>query len=85
MQLRPARPKDLKVCATLDHSYSTDHVWQMEVRQEGGAVASVFREASLPRERAGLADRLRGLLSARPSMPAILSGRRGEQSDQEEE
>jgi GNAT superfamily N-acetyltransferase len=50
MQLRPARPKDLKVCATLDHSYSTDHVWQMEVRQEGGAVASVFREASLPRE-----------------------------------
>jgi acetyl-CoA carboxylase carboxyl transferase subunit alpha len=45
----------------------------------------VADEASLPRERAGLADRLRGLLSARPSMPSIRGGRRGEQPDQEEE
>jgi GNAT superfamily N-acetyltransferase len=34
----------------LDHSYTTDHVWQMEVREEGGVVSSIFRESSLPRE-----------------------------------
>jgi acetyl-CoA carboxylase carboxyl transferase subunit alpha len=45
----------------------------------------VADQASLPRERAGLGDRLRGLFSARPSMPSILGGRRGEQPDQEEE
>jgi GNAT superfamily N-acetyltransferase len=50
MQVRPARPRDLKLCAVLDHSYTTDRVWQMEVREEGGVVTSVFREAYLPRE-----------------------------------
>jgi GNAT superfamily N-acetyltransferase len=50
MQLRPAKPRDLKLCAALDHSYTTDRVWQMEVREESGVVASFFREASLPRE-----------------------------------
>jgi GNAT superfamily N-acetyltransferase len=50
MQLRPAKPRDLKLCAALDHSYTTDRVWQMEVREESGVVTSFFREASLPRE-----------------------------------
>jgi GNAT superfamily N-acetyltransferase len=50
MQVRPARPRDLKLCAALDHSYTTDRVWQMEVREESGVVTSVFREACLPRE-----------------------------------
>jgi len=45
----------------------------------------VADRAPIPRERAGLGDRLRGLLAARPSMPSILSGRRGVPSDQEEE
>ena len=50
MRVRPARPRDLKLCAALDHSYTTDRVWQMEVRDEGGVVTSIFREAYLPRE-----------------------------------
>jgi GNAT superfamily N-acetyltransferase len=50
MEVRPARPRDLKLCAALDHSYTTDRVWQMEVRGEGGVVTSIFREAHLPRE-----------------------------------
>ncbi|MFN2271863.1 MAG: GNAT family N-acetyltransferase [Anaerolineae bacterium] len=50
MRVRPARPRDLKLCAALDHSYTTDRVWQMEVRDDGGVVTSTFREAYLPRE-----------------------------------
>ena len=45
----------------------------------------VADQAPIPRERGGIGDRLRGLLAARPSMPSILSGRRGAPSDQEEE
>jgi hypothetical protein len=45
----------------------------------------VADQAPLPRERGGMADRLRGLLSARPSMPSIRGARRGAPSDQEEE
>jgi acetyl-CoA carboxylase carboxyl transferase subunit alpha len=45
----------------------------------------VADQAAIPRERGGIGDRLRGLLAARPSMPSILSGRRGAPSDQEEE
>lgn len=50
MQIRPAWPRDLEACAALDHSYMTDHVWQMEVREENGAPAVAFRLARLPRE-----------------------------------
>ncbi len=50
MQVRPARPKDLQACAALDHSYTTDHVWQMETREEGGVLTVHFRVARLPRE-----------------------------------
>jgi GNAT superfamily N-acetyltransferase len=50
MEVRPARSKDLKFCAALDHSYTTNRVWQMDVREEHGVMTSVFREAYLPRE-----------------------------------
>ena len=50
MRVRPARPQDLKACAALDHSYTTDRVWQVEVREENGVLTSTFRLASLPRE-----------------------------------
>ena len=50
MQIRPARPRDLEKCRDWDHSYTTDQVWQVEMREENGALASVFREAFLPRE-----------------------------------
>ncbi len=50
MQIRPARPKDLEVCIALEHSYTTDRVWQMEAREENGVLTTTFRVASLPRE-----------------------------------
>ena len=50
MQIRAARPRDLKACGGLDHSYTTDRVWQMETREDNGVLTSVFREAQLPRE-----------------------------------
>jgi GNAT superfamily N-acetyltransferase len=50
MRVRPAKSRDLKLCAALDHSYTTDRVWQMDVREENSVVSSVFREAYLPRE-----------------------------------
>ena len=45
----------------------------------------VADQAPIPRERSGMADRLRDLLSGRRSMPSILSGRRDAPSGQEEE
>lgn len=50
MQIRPARPRDLEVCGALDHSYTTDSVWQVEEREEIGVLTVAFRVASLPRE-----------------------------------
>jgi GNAT superfamily N-acetyltransferase len=50
MRVHPATQKDLEVCCALDHSYTTDHVWQMEAREENGAVVVHFRVANLPRE-----------------------------------
>lgn len=50
MQIRPAQSSDLEACAALDHSYTTDRVWQMEVREENGVLTSVFRAADLPRQ-----------------------------------
>lgn len=50
MRVRPARPRDLGACGGLDHSYTTDCVWQMETREENGVLTTTFRVARLPRE-----------------------------------
>ena len=50
MKIRLAWPRDLEPCAALDHAYTTDHVWQMEVREENGVPIVTFRLARLPRE-----------------------------------
>ncbi len=49
VQVRPAVSADLPTLAALDHSYTTEHVWQMESRQEGEAVHVTFRQVRLPR------------------------------------
>jgi GNAT superfamily N-acetyltransferase len=49
MIVRPAELADLKACLEIDHSYVTDHVWQMEEREVKGRVTVVFRTARLPR------------------------------------
>jgi len=40
---------ELTECLTLERSYLTDHVWQMDVRDEHGEVSVRFRSARLPR------------------------------------
>lgn len=52
VQIRPATSADLPLLTALDHSYSTESVWQMETRPvEAGAdtVAVTFRQVRLPR------------------------------------
>lgn len=49
MKIRPAELEDLEACLNIDHSYLTDHVWQMEVREAKAAVTVNFRTVRLPR------------------------------------
>jgi GNAT superfamily N-acetyltransferase len=47
--IRNAVEEDLAACLRLDHSYSTEFVWQMEVQEESGRVGAIFRTVHLPR------------------------------------
>ena len=47
--VRPAKSDDIRLLANFDHSYSTDYVWQVDVREEKGQIATSFRQARLPR------------------------------------
>lgn len=47
--VRPARSDDIHSIIEFDSSYTTDYVWQMEYREDEGAVTSVFRKVRLPR------------------------------------
>jgi len=49
MIVRPAELTDLKACQEIDHSYVTNHVWQMEESEEVREVTVVFRTTRLPR------------------------------------
>lgn len=49
VQVRPATTADLLTLTNLDHSYSTDYVWQMETREENETVSVTFRNVRLPR------------------------------------
>ena len=40
---------EVRTCAVLDHSYSTDHVWQMDARERAEDVNVSFRRVRLPR------------------------------------
>ncbi len=47
--IRDAAEGDVLACAQLDISYETDYVWQMDVRDEAGAIAVGLRTVRLPR------------------------------------
>lgn len=48
--VRTPRPEtDFAACADLDHAYTTDHVWQMDVRDEADVLVVRFRTVRLPR------------------------------------
>jgi ribosomal protein S18 acetylase RimI-like enzyme len=40
---------ELSLCLDLDHSYTTDYVWQVDMREDGGDMAVRFRMVRLPR------------------------------------
>ena len=48
-EIRPASASDLPRLMALDHSCSSDYVWQLELRREAGQVTASFREVRLPR------------------------------------
>ncbi len=49
MIVRRAFAEDLPVCAEIDGSVETDHVWQMDERSSGAELQITFRQARLPR------------------------------------
>jgi GNAT superfamily N-acetyltransferase len=49
IQIRPAIAADIPVLVATDHNYSSDFVWQMDMRTEEGQIAVIFREIRLPR------------------------------------
>ena len=49
IQIRPAIASDIPSLAALDHNYTSDNVWQMEIQVEDGQVEVSFREIRLPR------------------------------------
>jgi GNAT superfamily N-acetyltransferase len=51
IQVRPATAEDLPQLAAFDHGYSTDYVWQMDLRDDPsiGQVQATFRSVRLPR------------------------------------
>jgi GNAT superfamily N-acetyltransferase len=51
IKVRAATLEDMPRLAAIDHGYSTDYVWQMELRDESGAgqVQVTFRPVRLPR------------------------------------
>jgi ribosomal protein S18 acetylase RimI-like enzyme len=49
MIVRLATLSDLNACLSLDHDWVTDHVWQMQVREDESDVGVNFHTARLPR------------------------------------
>lgn len=47
--IRRGTEADLVSCRALDHSYSTQHVWQLAVREESGGRTLRFQQVRLPR------------------------------------
>ena len=47
--VRPALSADLQNLIALDHGYSTEYVWQMDLREESGQNTITFRPVRLPR------------------------------------
>jgi len=50
IEIRPVSADDVPALVGLDHTYTSDYVWQMEIQQpEDGQVGVQFREIRLPR------------------------------------
>jgi|Deesub1362A_J573_1020465.scaffolds.fasta_scaffold06249_2 ribosomal protein S18 acetylase RimI-like enzyme len=49
INIRKATSSDIPALVGLDHSYSTEYVWQMGLERSNGHVAVSFRQVRLPR------------------------------------
>ena len=49
IQIRPTIANDLSRLMGVDHSLTSDSVWQLELRRDVGQVTASFREVRLPR------------------------------------
>ena len=50
IQIRPAINTDIELLVALDHDYTSDYAWQMDIRQEeSGEINVQFRQIRLPR------------------------------------
>ena len=49
MNIRPAQARDLETCLSLDESFETEYVWQVDTGRDPGAVQLSFRTTRLPR------------------------------------
>jgi GNAT superfamily N-acetyltransferase len=49
ISVREATQEDITACLQLDLSYETDYVWQMDSRDDSGAIAISFQTVRLPR------------------------------------
>jgi GNAT superfamily N-acetyltransferase len=48
-QIRPTVAPDLPRLMGMDHTITSDHVWQLELRRDAGQTVATFREVRLPR------------------------------------
>lgn len=65
IQIRPANSADIPHLVALDHDYSSDYVWQMDLQEEEGQarVSVNFRQTRLPRSARVEYPRLAGRLT----------------------
>ena len=49
IEIRPAIATDIPILMAIDHTYSSEFVWQMEIQAEEKTVGVNFREIRLPR------------------------------------
>ena len=49
IQIRPVVASDVPHLMGIDHSASSEYVWQLEIRREAGQIMATFRDVRLPR------------------------------------
>ena len=49
IQIRPVLAADLPRLMGLDHSVTSEYVWQLELRRDSGQLTATFRDVRLPR------------------------------------
>jgi len=50
IEIRPAIEEHIETLIRMDHSYTSDHVWQMDPQFVSGNIGAAFREVRLPRK-----------------------------------